>query len=59
MGSFNRSYCTEGCRRAYRANAGGQAKEKNLTPAEVDRVLTAAVDLETAPPWIRHPQVPS
>lgn len=29
--------------------------ENYLTPGQVDAMLEAAVNLETEPPWVRHP----
>jgi len=55
LGSFNRSFCSETCRHDYRAAAGGVTSSRELTPGEVDRRLSQAVEMGCAPPWQRHP----
>ena len=58
----HRTACSVRCR----ATMGGHGTAKNhtrtrrdaaqnLTPGQVDAMLSEAVAMETAPPWVRHP----
>lgn len=50
-----RTVCSATCR-AKRGSMGQQAaRPQELTPGEVDRILSEAVRMETAPAWVRHP----
>lgn len=54
-GWANRSFCSHECRDAFGRSRGKPKVERQLSGAEADAILEAAVRLETAPPWVRHP----
>lgn len=55
LGWNNRSFCSMACRNEHGRARGKPRIEHQLTGAEADAILEAAVRLETAPPWVRHP----
>ena len=49
-------FCGPGCRRVSMQQSGRKNdRGQDMSAGEVDRLISQAVALETAPPWIRHP----
>jgi len=49
-------FCGAKCRRTSMQQSGRKNdRQPDMSAGEVDRILSQAVALESAPPWVRHP----